>query len=174
MFATLPLLASDVNFCSRFFSLCLSPCISVHFALLFFSHLFKGLWVFFYLGLCARCCSLFSFLFFQAACRAGCSAGWGCQQQRAQDRFKLFTFLSFTSGCVVLMSVYVFSIHTQRKLRLSFRFWRQNGFLKNIPFQLSSLPHFSISPLNSTLPAPLALSCHSPSLSWCHSLTGGP
>lgn len=65
----------------------------------------------------------------------------------------LFTYLSFSSGYVVLMCVcvcvFIFFqfVRMQRKLLLSFRFWRQNGFLKNIPFSsplcLTSLFHHS-------------------------------
>lgn len=59
----------------------------------------------------------------------------------------------------------------QAKLLLSFSCLTSEWVPQKYPLQLSSLPHFSISPLSSTLPTPLALSCHTAFLLPCHSVS---
>ena len=88
----------------------------------------------------------------------------------------LFTYPSLSSGCVVFVCVcvcvHIFSIrtHTEKTPSL-FSVLTSEWVPQKYPLQLSSLPHFSISPLSNTLPTPLALSCHSTSLSGRHSVS---
>lgn len=86
----------------------------------------------------------------------------------------LFTFLSLSSGCVVLMCVCISSIAAQTEQTPRFSCLTSEWVPQKYPLQLSSVPHFSISPLSSTLPTPLALSCHSAFyVTVPFSLTGG-
>ena len=84
--------------------------------------------------------------------------GWDCSYKRGTIwcLHVINISLSFQSGC-----------KTWKRLSLLFASDVTSRFLKYIPCR-SPLPHFSISPLSSTLPAPLAVSCHSTFLSWCH------
>lgn len=83
----------------------------------------------------------------------------------------LFIFLSLSSGCVVLMCDCISSIAAQTEQTPRFWYLTSEWVPQKYPLQLSSLPHFSISPLSSTLPTPLALSCHSAFLLRCHSVS---
>lgn len=109
---------------------------------------------------------------FQAAFRGGHAARCGCWYKERKICSYYLHFCLFPSGCIVLMCVCIFPIHAQTEKTPSlFSSLTSEWVPQKYPLQLSSLPHFSISPLSSTFPAPLALSCRSTSLSWCHSVS---
>lgn len=93
------------------------------------------------------------FLLFQAVFRTRYSSA-GCVCWYKEHKIHLCYLhiclfpLAMSSWCVcVCVFIFFQFVRMQRKLLLSFRLWRQNGFLKNIPFSsplcLTSLFHHS-------------------------------
>lgn len=110
------------------------------------------------------------FLLFQAVFRTRYSSA-GCVCWYKEHKIRLCYLhiclfpLAMSSWCVCVC-VHIFSIRTHAEKTPSlFSVLTSEWVPQKYPLQLSSLPHFSISPLSSTLPTPLALSCHSTSLS---------